>query len=156
MALKIKDFLMYTQKSFQLRPQDAQKKWHLVDAEGKPLGRLASEIACLLKGKHNPCYTPNTDSGDFVVVVNCEKVSLTGNKWDDKIYYWHTNHVGGLKQRTAKEQRDRAPEKLLMKAVKGMLPKTSLGRKQLTKLKVYVGGEHPHSAQEPALKEING
>jgi len=140
---------MYTEKSFVLKPADAEKNWHLVDATDKVVGRLATEIANVLRGKNNPKYTPHTDSGDFVVVVNAEKVKFTGRKWDQKIYYRHTGFSGGLRQRTAKEQLERKPEAILMNAVKGMLPKNSLGRQQLTKLKVFAGAEHSHDAQKP-------
>lgn len=140
---------MYTEKSFVLKPADADKKWHLIDATDKVVGRLATEIANVLRGKNSPKYTPHTDSGDFVVVINAEKVKFTGNKWNDKVYYRHTGYAGGLKERTAKEQLERKPEAILMNAVKGMLPKNSLGRKQLTKLKVFAGSEHAHSAQNP-------
>jgi len=140
---------MYTQKTFVLKPVEAEKKWYLVDAEGKTVGRLATQIADILRGKNNPKYTPHTDSGDFVVVVNAEKVVFTGNKLDEKVYYRHSGYVGGLKERTAKEQLQRQPTKVLMSAVKGMLPKNSLGRKQLTKLKVFAGTEHAHEAQKP-------
>ena len=145
---------MYTQKSFVLKPADADKKWYLVDATDKVVGRLATEIADVLRGKRNPKFTPNTDSGDFVVVINADKVKFTGNKWNDKIYYRHSNHMGGLKQRTAKEQMERKPEAILMGAVKGMLPHTSLGRKQLTKLRVFAGAEHEHEAQKPVALEL--
>lgn len=104
-----------------------------------------------MRGKRNPKYTPHTDSGDFVVVVNADKVQFTGSKWDDKIYYWHTNHIGGLKKRSAKEQLSRKPESILMNAVKGMLPKNTLGRQQLTKLKVFAGTTHAHEAQKPEV-----
>ena len=140
---------MYTEKSFVLKPVDAEPKWHLVDATDKVVGRLATEVADLLRGKRNPKYTPHTDSGDFVVIVNAEKVKFTGSKWDQKVYYRHTGFAGGLKERTAKEQLERRPDLILMSAVKGMLPKNSLGRKQLTKLKVFAGSEHAHSAQNP-------
>lgn len=140
---------MYTQKTFVLKPVEAEKKWYLVNAEGKTVGRLATQIADILRGKNNPKYTPHTDSGDFVVVVNAEKVVFTGNKLDEKVYYRHSGYVGGLKERTAKEQLQRQPTKVLMSAVKGMLPKNSLGRKQLTKLKVFAGTEHAHEAQKP-------
>lgn len=140
---------MYTQKTFSLKSADADKKWYVVDATDKIVGRLATEIANVLRGKNKPTYTPNTDAGDFVIVTNAEKVRFTGNKWADKKYYWHTNHIGGLKQRTAQEQLDRHPELIITNAVKGMLPKTSLGRKQLTKLKVVVGSEHKFEAQKP-------
>ena len=140
---------MYTQKTFVLKPADAEKKWHLIDAEGKVVGRLATEIATLLKGKRNPKFTPHTDSGDYVVVVNAEKAVFTGNKLNDKIYYRHTNHIGGLKKRTVKEQLAKDPTRILELAVKGMLPKSSLGRKQLTKLKLFAGTSHDHEAQNP-------
>lgn len=140
---------MYTQKSFVLKPADAEKKWYLVNAEGQTVGRVATKIADILRGKTNPQYTPHTDSGDFVVVVNAEKVVFTGRKLDSKVYYKHSGYVGGLKERTAREQLDRQPQKVLMAAVKGMLPKNSLGRKQLTKLKVFAGTEHNHEAQNP-------
>ncbi|MBT3584776.1 MAG: 50S ribosomal protein L13 [Halobacteriovoraceae bacterium] len=140
---------MYTQKTFVLKPADAVKKWHLIDGKDQVVGRLATQIADLLRGKNNPKYTPNTDSGDYVVIVNAEKVKFTGAKWTDKIYYRHTNHMGGIKQRTAKEQLARQPEQILMSAVKGMLPKNSLGRKQLTKCKIFAGETHEHEAQNP-------
>lgn len=140
---------MYTQKSFQLKPAEIQEKWWIVDAEGKTVGRLASQIAIILRGKNKVTYTPNADSGDFVVVVNAEKVKFTGNKWNDKVYYRHSGFVGNLKKRTATEQLEKHPELILELAVKGMLPSTSLGRKQLKKLKVYTGSEHKHEAQNP-------
>ncbi|MCB9060375.1 MAG: 50S ribosomal protein L13 [Halobacteriovoraceae bacterium] len=145
---------MYVQKSFVLKPADAEKKWFIIDAQDKIVGRLATEIADILRGKNNPKYTPHTDSGDFVVVINAEKVRFTGKKLKDKKYYWHTNHIGGLKQRTAQEQLDKHPELIVMNAVKGMLPKNTLGRKQLTKLKVYKGEAHPHEAQSPEVYNI--
>ncbi len=142
---------MYTQKSFVLKPADAQKKWYLIDAQDMIVGRLATEVARILRGKINPKYTPNTDSGDNVIIINAEKVKFTGNKWDDKIYNWHSNHIGGIKKRTAKEQLVKHPELIVMDAVKGMLPKTTLGRSQLTKLKVFVGEQHNHEAQKPEV-----
>ena len=145
---------MYVDKSYVLKPADADKKWYLVDATDKVVGRLATEIANVLRGKNNPKYTPHTDSGDFVVVVNAEKVVFKGNKLDDKKYYSHSDHVGGLKTRTAKEVLERTPERILMSAVKGMLPKNSLGRQQLTKLKVYAGEVHGHEAQNPTKIEL--
>ena len=120
---------MYTQKSFVLKPADAEKNWYLVDASGQTVGRLATKIADVLRGKNSPKYTPHTDSGDYVVVINAEKVVFTGDKLDKKVYYRHSGYVGGLKERTAREQLDRQPTKVLMSAVKGMLPKNSLGRK---------------------------
>lgn len=140
---------MFKKKSFVLKPSEADKKWHVVDAEGQIAGRLATQVASLLRGKHKPTFTPNTDSGDFVVVINADKVKFTGNKLDQKVYYRHSNHVGGLKQRTAREQLDRDSKEVILKAVKGMLPKGPLGRKQLTKLKVFAGAEHNLTAQNP-------
>jgi len=140
---------MYTQKSFVLKPTETDRKWFLVDATDKTVGRLATQIADVLRGKKNPKYTPHTDSGDFVVVVNADKVKFTGNKLEEKVYYRHTGFSGGLRERTAKEQMNRRPTMVLMSAVKGMLPKNTLGRKQLTKLKVFAGAEHDHSAQNP-------
>jgi len=142
---------MYTQKSFVLKPADADKKWFVIDAKGKVLGRLATQVTDILRGKVKPDYTPNTDSGDFVVVINADKVVLTGKKLTDKKYYRHTNHIGGLKMRTAGEQLTIHPELLLETAVKGMLPPSSLGRKQLTKLKIYTTETHPHGAQNPQV-----
>jgi len=145
---------MYTQKSFVLKPADADKKWHLIDAKDKVVGRVATEIARLLRGKHNPQFTPNTDSGDFVVVINAEKIRFTGNKMDDKKYHWHTGYVGGIKTRSVRDQLEKHPELIIQKAVKGMLPKNSLGRKQLSKLKIYVGEEHKNQAQDPQAYNI--
>ena len=140
---------MLKQKSYVLKEKEADKKWYIIDATDKIVGRLATQIADVLRGKIKPTYTPNTDSGDFVVVVNAEKVAFTGNKWDKKNYFWHTNHTGGIKKRTAKEQLEKHPELILMKAVQRMLPKSTLGRKQLTKLKVFAGNAHDHDAQKP-------
>lgn len=133
-----------------LTPVDEiERNWFVVDAQSQVLGRLASEIATRLRGKHKPNYSTFQDVGDFVVVVNAEKVRLTGKKMEDKIYYHHSGWIGGIKQATAKELMEKAPEQLIFTAVKGMLPKNSLGRAQLKKLKVYAGAEHPHSAQAP-------
>ena len=140
---------MHKERSFVLKPAEAKKKWHLIDAEGKVVGRLATLVASLLRGKGNPQWTPHTDSGDFVVVVNADKVKFTGRKWDNKIYYRHSGYVGGLKEQTARELAEGRPEEILIRAVRGMLPKSSLGRKQLTKLKVFAGGEHSCQAQRP-------
>jgi len=141
-------------KTFVAKEHEVEKKWHLVDADGKVLGRLASEIADLLRGKNKPIFTPHMDAGDYVIVVNADKVVLTGDKLDKKIYYHHSGYVGGLKQTTAKDMVRKRPENLLMLAVKGMLPKTSLGRRQLKKLKIYAGPDHPHQAQNPEKLEI--
>ncbi|MFZ4713051.1 MAG: 50S ribosomal protein L13 [Bacteriovoracaceae bacterium] len=144
---------MYIQKSFTLKDNAIDKKWFVVDATDMIVGRLASEIAKVLKGKTKPQYCTNADVGDFVIVVNAEKVKFTGKKWDEKQYNWHTNHIGGIKTRTAKEQLVKHPELIVYEAVKGMLPKNTLGRDQLTKLKVFTGATHTHEAQQPtALK----
>lgn len=126
---------------------NSSRNWVVVDAENKPLGRVSSEIATVLRGKNKPSYTPHNDSGDFVVVINAEKVKLTGNKNADKTYYRHTGYVGGIKEQKASEIREKTPERLIEFAVKGMIPRTRLGRKQLGKLKVYAGIDHPHQAQ---------
>jgi len=141
-------------KTFVAKEHEVEKKWHLIDARDKILGRLASEIAILLRGKHKPIFTPHMDAGDYVVVVNADKVVLTGDKLEKKIYYHHSGYVGGLKEIPAKEMLRRRPENLIRFAVKGMLPKNSLGRRQLTKLKIYAGPDHPHQAQEPEKLEI--
>jgi large subunit ribosomal protein L13 len=143
---------MYKQKtSVQTKTDSLKKKWFHIDANGKILGRLAARIALILKGKHKPTYTPNLDCGDYIVVTNVEKVVLTGNKLKDKQYFWHTNHIGGIKNRSAEEFLIRKPDHLLYEAVRGMLPKNSLGRAQLTKLRLFVGTEHEHTAQQPEL-----
>ncbi len=141
-------------KTFSAKEKDIVRDWCLIDAEGKVLGRLASEIARRLRGKQKPIYTPHVDTGDFVVVVNAEKVSLTGKKLVDKIYYHHTGYPGGIKSITAGKLLKEKPERLLRKAVKGMLPKNSLGRRMLKKLKVYAGSKHPHEAQNPELLKL--
>jgi len=126
-----------------------QKSWHLIDAKGKVLGRLASDVANILRGKNKPIFTPRLDTGDFVVVINAREVRLTGKKWDQKRYYWHSGSPGGIKSYTAEELREKKPEELIRLAVRGMLPKNRLGRKVLKKLKVYASEEHPHEAQTP-------
>jgi large subunit ribosomal protein L13 len=141
-------------KTFVAKEKEVQKKWYLVDAEEKVLGRLATQIAMRLRGKHKAIFTPHADTGDFVVVVNADKVSMTGRKWDNKMYYRYSGYVGGLKRISAGKLRERNPENLLRFAVKGMLPKNSLGRRQLKKLKIYAGPEHPHQAQKPERLEI--
>lgn len=141
-------------KTFVAKEQEVQKKWCLIDAEKKVLGRLATQVASRLRGKHKTIFTPHADTGDFVIVVNVEKLTMTGRKWDQKTYYRHTGFVGGLKQITAKKLLQKKPEDILRLAVRGMLPKTSLGRRQLKKLKIYAGPEHPHQAQEPEKLEI--
>ena len=141
------------QRSFVLKPVPVQR-WYLVDATGHAVGRLASEIAKVLRGKNNPQYTPHVNSGSGVLVVNAGKVKLTGRKWDDKNYHRYSGYVGGLKSRTAKEQLDKHPEMIIYNAVKGMLPKNSLGRSQIKKLKISVGAEHNHGAQKPQELKI--
>ncbi|MGZ4383251.1 MAG: 50S ribosomal protein L13 [Gaiellaceae bacterium] len=136
-------------KTFSAKPGEIARDWYLVDAEGKTLGRLATRIADTLRGKDKPQFTPHVDTGDFVVVVNAEKVAVTGKKLDDKIYYRHSGYPGGLRQRTLREQLDRRPAEVLRKAVKGMLPRNRLAAAQLQKLKIYAGPEHPHGAQQP-------
>ncbi len=130
------------------------REWWVVDASGQTLGRLASEIAKILRGKHKPTFSPHLDAGDFVVVTNCEKIVVTGDKLDTVRYYRHSRYPGGLKSRTMREQLDRFPDRVLLAAVKGMLPKTKLGRAQIKKLRIYPGGEHPHEAQKPKLLEL--
>ena len=137
------------QKTWNAKPGEVEQRWFLVDAEGRTLGRLATQIADTLRGKTKPEYTPHVDTGDFVVVVNAEKVQVTGKKLDDKIYYRHSGYPGGLKRRTLREQLERRPTEVLRAAVKGMLPRNKLARRQLLKLKIYAGPEHPHEAQRP-------
>jgi large subunit ribosomal protein L13 len=141
-------------KTFVAKEHEVDKKWYLVDAGEKVLGRLATEIAVILRGKNKPIFTPHMDAGDYVVVVNADKVILTGNKLEKKIYYIHSGYPGGLKDITAADMLEKKPERLLMLAVKGMLPKNSLGRRQLTKLKIYAGPNHHHQAQKPEKLEI--
>jgi len=130
--------------------KEIERKWYVVDAEDKILGRLATEIAHRLRGKHKPTFSPFIDNGDFIIVTNADRIQLTGKKWDDKKYYRHTGYIGGIKESTAKELLEKHPTDLITKAVKGMLPKNKIGRAQLKKLKVYAGPEHPHKAQQPA------
>ena len=141
-------------KTYHTPVKDIERSWFVVDAEGKVLGRLASEIATRLRGKHKPNFSPHMDVGDFIVVVNADKVKLTGNKLDGKSYYRHSGYIGGIREMTAREVLEKKPTELLRMAVKGMLSKNSLGRSQLKKLKVYTGSEHPHAAQQPEVLEI--
>jgi len=136
-------------KTYSAKTGELTREWYVVDADGKTLGRLATQIADRLRGKGKPQYTPHVDTGDFVVVVNAEKIAVTGNKLDDKLYHRHSGYPGGLKVRPLREQLERRPTEVLRKAVKGMLPKNRLARQQLTKLKIYVGPDHPHEAQAP-------
>lgn len=142
--------------TYMAKPNETDRKWYVIDAEGQTLGRLASEVASILRGKNKPTFTPHVDTGDNVIIINAEKIHLTGKKLTDKIYYRHTNHPGGLKQRTALEMRTNHPTQMLELAVKGMLPKNTLGRKQGMKLHVYAGSEHPHQAQKPEVYELRG
>ena len=135
--------------TYSIKASEIERKWYVIDAEGKVLGRLATEVAKLLKGKHKPTYSTHMDVGDFVIVVNADKVVFTGNKLEDKIYRRHTGYIGNMKEITAKDQMAKDSTKVIMDAVKGMLPKNSLGRQMLTKLRVYAGSEHEHAAQKP-------
>ncbi len=141
-------------KTYLAPVNEIDRKWYVVDAENKVLGRLATEIASRLRGKHKPTFSPFMDNGDFIIVTNADKIQLTGNKWDDKKYYRHTGYIGGIKEASAKELLEKHPTDLVMKAVKGMLPKNKLGRAQLKKLKVYASAEHPHAAQQPEVLDI--
>jgi len=140
-------------KTYSAKPGEITREWYLVDAEGKTLGRLATQIADTLRGKRKPQFTPHVDTGDFVIVVNAEKIQVTGNKLDQKRYYRHSGYPGGLRSRTLREQLERRPTEVLRVAVKGMLPKNRLARQQITKLKIYAGPEHPHEAQNPKPPE---
>ena len=142
-------------KTYSAKHDEVQRQWFVVDASSKPLGRLASEIAKRLRGKHKPCYTPHVDTGDYIVVINASRVVLTGNKRGDKTYYWHTGYPGGIKERKAHQVLDgKHPERVLKMAVQRMLPNGPLGRRQLKNLRVYAGGEHPHSAQNPEPLDV--
>lgn len=136
--------------------QTVERKWFVVDATDLTLGRLSSQVATILRGKHKPTYTPHVDCGDYVVVVNAEKIRLTGNKLEKKMYYNHSGHIGGLRVRSAKTMIEKYPIEMLERAIKGMLPKNTLGRAQGMKLHVYVGNEHPHQAQQPEILELKG
>ena len=140
--------------TYSAKQDDIQKKWWVVDAEGMVLGRLASVVAARLRGKHNPLFTPHVDCGDFVVVVNADKIMLTGRKRQQKMYYHHSGYIGGLKEITAEKLLEKRPEDLVRFAVKGMLPKNSLGRSMFGKLKVYAGNDHPHQAQQPQALDV--
>ena len=141
-------------KTFVAKEHETERKWYVIDAQNKVLGRLASEIATRLRGKHKPIFTPHADTGDFIVVINAEKVAMTGNKWDKKMYYRYSGYLGGLKETNAKKLVEKKPGDLIRFAVKGMLPRTRLGRRQLTKLKIYAGSAHPHEAQTPEKLDI--
>ena len=141
-------------KTWNAKPGEIERRWYVVDAEGKTLGRLATEIADTLRGKNKPHYTPHVDTGDFVVVVNADKVGVTGRKLDEKIYYRHSGYPGGLRSRSLRDQLQRRPTEVIRQAVKGMLPRNRLARQQLTKLKIYAGPTHPHEAQGPQPLEV--
>ncbi len=141
-------------KTFSAKPEEVSRSWYVVDASGKTLGRLASELARRLRGKHKPEYTPHVDTGDYIVVINADRIRVTGNKLQDKIYYHHTGYIGNLKSTKLGTLMATAPEQVLTKAVKGMLPKNSLGRSMLRKLRVFAGPEHSHTAQQPQVLEI--
>lgn len=142
--------------TYMAKPHEVERKWYVVDAAGQTLGRLSSEVASILRGKLKPTYTPHVDTGDHVIVINADQIQLTGKKWQQKKYYRHSGYPGGLKETTAAELLAKKPEKMIELAVKGMLPKNSLGRAQLKKLKVYAGSEHPHQAQQPEVWELRG
>ena len=143
-------------KTYSAKESEIVRNWYVIDASGKPLGRIATEVAKLLKGKHKPTYTPNLDTGDHVIVLNCKDIVFTGKKLDQKVYRHHSGHIGGMKELTAREMMDRSPEKVMMLAVKGMLPKNSLGRQMVRKLRVYAGSEHENIAQKPEVWNLGG
>ncbi len=142
-------------KSFIQKPLEVERKWFVVDADGQTLGRLATQVATILRGKHKPTYTPNVDCGDFIVIINAEKIALTGKKLDQKKYRWHTGYVGHMRERTARQMIQTKPTEVVRLAVKGMLPKNSLGRQMITKLKIYAGPEHQNAAQQPEVLKFN-
>jgi len=141
-------------KTFSAKPAEVRRDWYVVDATGKTLGRLATEVARRLRGKHKPEYTPHVDTGDYLIIINAEKVRVTGNKLKDKMYHHHTGYIGNLKSRSLEQMLDKAPERVIQSAVKGMLPRSRLGRQMMGKLKVYAGPEHQHSAQQPIELDI--
>lgn len=140
--------------SYVQKKETVERKWYVIDAEGKPLGRVASKAAHILRGKHKATYTPNIDCGDFIIIINAEKAILTGNKLNNKKYYNHSGYPGGLRERTAREMQEKYPIEMVERAVKGMLPKNRLGRQMYKKLFVYTGSEHPHLAQKPEIMEV--
>ena len=137
--------------TYSIKKDEIERKWYIIDAANKPLGRVAAEAAKLLRGKHKPTYTPNMDAGDHVIIINCSEVVLTGHKLDQKIYRHHSGYIGGMKETTAREMLAKSPEKMMMLAIKGMLPKNSLGRQMLKKVRVYAGNEHENIAQKPEV-----
>ena len=148
----MKNIRMY--KTYVAKPGEVERAWYVVDAADRTLGRLATQIATVLRGKHKPQYTPHEDVGDFVIVVNAEKIKVTGNKLDQKKYYWHTGYPGGIRERTLRRQLELHPKRVIEHAVKGMLPRGPLGRRQLKKMKVYSGPQHPHEGQQPKPLEL--
>ncbi len=138
-------------KTYSAKASEIERKWYVIDAAGKPLGRVATEAAKLLRGKHKPTFTPNIDTGDHVIILNCKDVVLTGRKLDQKVYRHHSGYIGGMKETTAREMMDKKPEEMMYLAIKGMLPKNSLGRQQLRKLRVYAESEHENAAQKPEV-----
>lgn len=143
-------------QTFMANESNIDRKWYVIDAEGKTMGRLSSEVASILRGKHKPTFTPHVDCGDHVILINAEKIYLSGNKAEDKIYYRHSNHPGGIKSISAGELREKNPVRLMETSIKGMLPNGSLGDKMFKKLHVYAGAEHPHTAQQPENYELRG
>jgi large subunit ribosomal protein L13 len=141
-------------KTYTPKPEDIQREWLVVDAKDQTLGRLASQIAHLLRGKHKPMFSPHMDVGDYVIVINCDKVRVTGRKLDQERYYWHSGYPGGIRSRTLREQMNKYPERVIEAAVRGMLPKNKLGRQMIKKMKVYKGDSHPHAAQKPKVYEL--
>lgn len=141
-------------KTYMAKKETVERKWYVADAAGQPLGRVASKVAAILRGKHKPTFTPNVDTGDFVIIVNCDKVVLTGKKLEKKMYRYHTGHIGGLKEMTYKKLMENKADVAVYEAVKGMLPKNSLGRQMIKKLKVYRGAEHNHQAQKPEILKL--
>jgi len=141
-------------KTYSAKAEEVERTWYVVDAEGKTLGRLATEVARILRGKHKPIYTPHVDTGDFVIIVNADKIRETGKRLDQKMYYRHSGYMGGLKETSLRTMLDKHPERVLQLAVKGMMPKNSLGRKMYRKLKVYAAPDHPHAAQNPQPLEL--
>ncbi|MBX7252280.1 MAG: 50S ribosomal protein L13 [Candidatus Promineofilum sp.] len=141
-------------KTYVTKPADVERAWYVVDAEGQTLGRLASSVATVLRGKHKPIYSPSVDCGDYVIVVNADKIAVTGRRLEQKRYYRHSLYIGGLKEISLRDQLQQHPERVIESAVRGMLPKNALGRKMFKKLKVYAGGEHPHAAQMPQPMEL--
>ncbi len=137
--------------TYSVKKSEIESKWYIIDAENKPLGRVATEAAKLLRGKHKPTFTPNLDVGDHVIIINCEKIKLTGNKMNDKIYRHHSGYIGGMKEMTAKDMMEKSPEKVMMLAIKGMLPHNSLGRQQIKKVRIYAGSDHENQAQKPEM-----